>query len=95
MSAKSVTFFRLYLFFRQDNQERIGFGVCLKGLSFPADDLSLKIMEWIETLKSLGAKRIFMYDLAIHENTRKIIDYYVKVSECWAKDIYPVQEVPL
>jgi len=53
------------------------FAVCVKGLDFPEDDLSVKLVEWIELLHTLGAHKIFMYNLEVHPNVTKILDYYV------------------
>lgn len=65
----------------REGEKKKKFGVCVKGLSFPTDDLTLKIMEWIEVLKSLGVDKIFMYDLAIHPNVKKLLNYYTKVND--------------
>lgn len=73
------------------------FAVCVKGMDFPTDDLTLKLVEWIEVLKAsknisthsistkwqcflkeVGANKIFLYDLAVHPNVSKLLDYYVK-----------------
>ena len=48
------------------------FAVCVKGLDFPDDDLSFKMMEWIEVLSALGADKIFLYNLNVHENVAKV-----------------------
>lgn len=48
------------------------FAVCVKGLDFPEDDLSIKLTEWIEVLGSLGADKIFLYNLEVHPNITKV-----------------------
>ena len=53
------------------------FAVCVKGLDFPSDDLSVKLVEWIEMLNLLGADKIFLYNLEVHPNVTKVLDYYV------------------
>lgn len=65
----------------REGEKKKKFGVCVKGMSFPTDDLTLKIMEWVEVLKSLGVSTIFLYDLAIHPNVRKLLNHYVEVHE--------------
>ena len=40
--------------------------VCVKGLDFPEDDLSIRIAEWIQLLHTLGADKIFFYNLEVH-----------------------------
>lgn len=52
------------------------FAVCVKGLDFLHDDLSVRVIEWIELLKLLGAKKIFLYELEIHSNLSKVVQHY-------------------
>ncbi|XP_040563465.1 uncharacterized protein [Lepeophtheirus salmonis] len=54
------------------------FAVCVKGLDFPSTDLSVRLVEWIETLHTLGADKVFLYNLEIHPNVTKVLNYYVK-----------------
>uniref|UniRef100_A0A2R5LM60 Glycosyltransferase family 92 protein n=1 Tax=Ornithodoros turicata TaxID=34597 RepID=A0A2R5LM60_9ACAR len=55
---------------------RQDFAVCVKGLDFLKADLSVRLVEWIELLGILGAKKIFMYELEIHPNISKVLRYY-------------------
>ena len=48
------------------------FAVCVKGLDFPEDDLSIRLTEWLEVLGSLGADKIFLYNLEVHPNITKV-----------------------
>jgi len=52
------------------------FAVCVKGLDFPHDDLSVRLVEWIELLTTLGADKIFLYQLEVHPNITKVLEYY-------------------
>lgn len=52
------------------------FAVCVKGLDFLKDDLSVRLIEWIELLNILGAKKIFLYELEVHPNISKTLQYY-------------------
>jgi len=54
------------------------FAVCVKGLDFPDDDLSVRLVEWLELLHTLGAHKIFLYNLEVHPNVTKVLDHYVK-----------------
>lgn len=54
------------------------FAVCVKGLDFPHEDVSVRLVEWIELLNLLGAGKIFLYNLDIHENISKVLHYYQK-----------------
>uniref|UniRef100_A0A023GAL3 Glycosyltransferase family 92 protein n=1 Tax=Amblyomma triste TaxID=251400 RepID=A0A023GAL3_AMBTT len=56
--------------------EKQDFAVCVKGLDFLKDDLSVRLIEWIELLNMLGAKKIFLYELEIHPNISKTLQYY-------------------
>ena len=47
------------------------FAVCSKGLYFPTVDLSLKLVEWIEVQRALGADKISLYNLEVHPNIMK------------------------
>lgn len=55
-----------------------GFAVCVKGLDFLYSDLSVRLIEWIELLHLLGADKIFFYQLHIHKNVTKVLEYYEK-----------------
>ena len=52
--------------------------VCVKGLDFPFSDLSVRIVEWFELLKILGADRVFIYEMSVHQNVSKVLEHYVK-----------------
>ena len=53
--------------------EKAKFAVCVKGMDFPLDDLSVRMVEWLEVLKALGADKIFLYNLDVHPNVRKVL----------------------
>ena len=36
-------------------------------MDFPDDDLSVRLAEWIELLTTLGADKIFLYNLEVRE----------------------------
>lgn len=57
-------------------KEKKGFAVCVKGLDFLHEDLSVRLIEWIELLGLLGADKIFFYELAVHPNITKVLRYY-------------------
>ena len=57
------------------------FAVCVKGLDFPTDDMSVRMAEWIEMLNLLGADKIFLYNLEVHPNVTKVLDHYVKAGK--------------
>jgi len=62
----------------EEGEEKKKFAVCVKGLDFPEDDLSIRLTEWLEVLGALGADKIFLYNLEVHPNITKVLDYYSK-----------------
>lgn len=61
---------------KQSNETKEGFAVCVKGLDYPYQDTSHRLVEYIETMRSLGASKILMYQLQVHPNTSKVLKYY-------------------
>ena len=57
---------------RPENGEKKGIGVCSKSLAF-LDDGSMKLIEWIELLRALGADKIMLSVLFVHPNIQKVI----------------------
>uniref|UniRef100_A0A1B6FCX5 Glycosyltransferase family 92 protein n=1 Tax=Cuerna arida TaxID=1464854 RepID=A0A1B6FCX5_9HEMI len=68
-------------------EKKKGFAVCVKGLDFLYDDLSVRLIEWIELLGILGAEKVFFYELQVHPNISKVLRHY--------NDIGKVEVVPL
>lgn len=61
--------------------EKKDFAVCVKGLDFLHEDLSVRLVEWIELLGLLGADKIYFYELQVHPNITKILNYYEKTGQ--------------
>lgn len=55
------------------------FAVCVKGLDFLHEDLSVRLVEWIELLGLLGADKVFFYELQVHSNISKVLQYYQRL----------------
>jgi len=47
------------------------FAVCVKGLDFPDIDMSVRLIEWLESLEALGASKVFLYELEVHPNVTR------------------------
>ena len=62
----------LRIIFNKPLKDKKHFAVCVKGLAFPEDDISLKLIEWIELLRILGADKIFFYIISVHRNVEKV-----------------------
>ena len=52
--------------------------VCVKGLDFPTDDLTIRLIEWLEVLRALGAEKVFLYELSVHPNVQRALKYYAE-----------------
>jgi len=59
-----------------EGEARKKFGVCVKGLDFPEEDLSVRLIEWLETLGTLGADKVFLYSLEVHPNVSRVLAHY-------------------
>ncbi|XP_059488956.1 uncharacterized protein LOC132204460 isoform X3 [Neocloeon triangulifer] len=58
-------------------QEQKDFAVCAKGLFYKHNpNMAVRIVEWVELLKILGAEKIGLYYYHIHENITKVFNYY-------------------
>ena len=55
----------------EEGSDKKLFAVCSKGHTFPDEDKSVEIVEWIEIIRSMGAD-IFMYHFDIHPNISKV-----------------------
>ncbi|XP_066941202.1 uncharacterized protein [Macrobrachium rosenbergii] len=56
--------------------QKEGFAVCVKGMSYPFTDYSVRLIEWLELLFILGADKVFFYDYDMHPNISKVLSYY-------------------
>ncbi|XP_054279522.1 uncharacterized protein LOC128997811 [Macrosteles quadrilineatus] len=57
-------------------EKKKDFAVCVKGLDFPYQDVSVRLIEWIELLKVLGADKIIFYQYQVHQNISKVLKFY-------------------
>ena len=56
---------------KHESGEKRGIAVCSKGLS-QLEDVSLRLIEWIELLRALGVDKIILPVLAVHPNILKV-----------------------
>ncbi|KAJ9596749.1 hypothetical protein L9F63_012225, partial [Diploptera punctata] len=52
------------------------FAVCVKGLDFTTNDMSVRIAEWIELNLILGADKFYVYLYNVHPNLKRVLEYY-------------------
>lgn len=63
---------------RPPAETRKDFAICVKGLDFLHEDLSVRLVEWIELVRLLGADKVFFYELQVHPNITKVLNYYAE-----------------
>ena len=61
---------------RPKNGKKERFAVCVKGLEFLHEDLSFRLVEWIELLKILGANKVFFYQFDLHPRLQQVLQHY-------------------
>ncbi|CAF1386810.1 unnamed protein product [Didymodactylos carnosus] len=66
---------------RPSNKKKEEFAVCVKGLDFLEDNISHRLIEWIELITMLGAKKIFFYVFHVNSNVTKVLNYYEKIGK--------------
>lgn len=55
-------------------EKKKGFAVCVKGLDFLHEDLSVRLVEWIELIGLLGADKIFFYELQVSSDNNMTLN---------------------
>ncbi|XP_018782772.1 PREDICTED: uncharacterized protein LOC108965057 [Bactrocera latifrons] len=58
------------------NQTQRGFAVCSTGLFNPYRDNSVRLIEWLELLRLLGAEHVTLPTFGIHPNATKVLRHY-------------------
>ena len=51
-------------------------GVCLKALFYSRKDHSIRFIEWIERLKTIGVDHVLLYNAGINKNLERVLTYY-------------------
>lgn len=58
-------------------EKKKDFAVCVKGLDFLHEDLSVRLVEWIELIGLLGADKIFFYELQVSsDNNMTLFSFF-------------------
>merc|ERR1711997_703825 len=60
----------------EEGEEKKKFAVCVKSLDFPEEDISVRLVEWIELVAALGAEKIYFYVLHVHDNITRVLEHY-------------------
>ena len=61
---------------RDSNASKRRVGVCVKALETPFNDMSVRLTEWLEAVRSLGADKVFVYWMSLHPNVTKVLAHY-------------------
>ena len=69
----------LRVIYNQPKNERKGIAVCHKALRFEHKDWSLRLIEWLESIKMLGADKVYLYSYSVHPNMKPVLDYYTNI----------------
>ena len=56
-------------------EKKKDFAVCVKGLDFLHEDLSVRLVEWIELIGLLGADKIFFYQLQVRSDYMMMVTF--------------------
>ena len=68
----------LRVIYEKPNKTKESFAVCHKALRFSVNDLSLRLIEWLELLRILGVSKVFLYSFGVHLNVERVLNYYKK-----------------
>lgn len=50
--------------------------VCGPALSYYHEDVSIRLVEWLELLRASGFARVFLYETDVHPSIQKVLRYY-------------------
>ncbi|CAL4168440.1 unnamed protein product, partial [Meganyctiphanes norvegica] len=59
-----------------EGETKKDFAVCLKGFDFVNYDISIYLVEWLELISLLGIHKVYLYNLNLHPNMSKVLNYY-------------------
>ncbi|KAF2360220.1 Glycosyltransferase family 92 [Trinorchestia longiramus] len=62
----------------RSRQSLLDVAVCGPALFYYHDDVSSRLVEWIEILKALGFSKVFLYLTKAHPNVEKVLRFYEK-----------------
>lgn len=54
------------------------FMVCVKTMDFLYVDMSWRLIEWLETMRALGADKVVFYDGQMHANMTRVMKHYME-----------------
>ena len=63
----------------ESKKEKSKFAICFKWMDFYDQDLSVRLIEWLEMIKILGASHVSLNILSTHPSMRRAIKYYESI----------------
>ncbi|XP_030374799.1 uncharacterized protein LOC115624281 [Scaptodrosophila lebanonensis] len=56
------------------------FAICVKALDFLYDDMSWRLIEWLELMRLLGTSKVIFYSSPMHANISRVLQHYMEES---------------
>ncbi|XP_042858644.1 uncharacterized protein LOC122244728 [Penaeus japonicus] len=61
-----------------NSQPQWNVAVCGPALFYYHQDISIRLVEWLELLRALGFAKVFLYETDVHPNIQKALQHYVE-----------------
>ncbi|KAK8400303.1 hypothetical protein O3P69_003179 [Scylla paramamosain] len=74
--------------------QKQNFAICVKGMTF-SDDVSVRLVEWLELQFLLGVDKVFLYNFEIHPNITKVLKFYESQGKVVLKSLTLAGEQPI
>lgn len=58
------------------NNKTSNIAVCVRWFIYPNHDMSIRLIEWLEMVRILGADHVYLSDLSIHPNMNRVKQFY-------------------
>ena len=52
--------------------------MCIRDSAFPYQDISLRLLEWLELNRALGVDKVFMYYLQLQGRTLRALRHHIE-----------------
>ena len=60
----------------QQSVSKPSIGICVKAFRYGAYDISVRLIEWLEMVRILGAGKVYFYVFGAMDNLRKLLKHY-------------------
>ena len=62
----------------EEKEDNFDVAVCGPAVYYYNDDISKQLVEWFTILQALNVSKVFIYELNVHPNVQRILNYYEK-----------------